>query len=62
MPLKIACAVLALLCAIVSFCSKTILERIFKREADEKEVVLLKAVMLLICFAIAATMILPDFI
>jgi len=62
MPLKIACAVIAVICAIISFCAKKILERILKRDADEKEVVLLKAIMLLICFGIAATMILPDLI
>ena len=62
MPLKIACAVLAVICAIIAFSAKKILERVLKREADEKEVVLLKALMLLACFAIAATMILPDFI
>ena len=59
--LKIICIILALVCAIVAFTAKKLLPKLLKREADEKEVVLLKAVMLLICIAVAMTMILPDY-
>ena len=59
--MRILCVILAIVCAIIAFCAKKILPRILKREADEKEIVLLKAVMLLICIAIAMTMILPDY-
>lgn len=59
--MKIICIILAVVCAIIAFCAKKILERVLKREPDEKEIVLLKAVMLLACIAIAMTMILPDY-
>ncbi len=61
MIVKIICIFLAVVCAVIAFSAKKILERVLKREPDEKEIVLLKAVMLLACIAIAMTMILPDY-
>ena len=62
MVIKIIFVILAVICAVIALTAQKILSRILKREPDEKEVVLLKAVMLLACFAIAAIIVLPDMI
>ena len=61
MIIKLIVTALAILCAVVAFCAKSILARVLKRDPGEMEVVMLKAVMLLICIAVAMTMILPDY-
>lgn len=61
MTIRIVVTVLAILCAIVAFCAKPLLSRLLKREPDEREIVMLKAVMFLFCIALAMTIILPDY-
>ena len=60
--MKIIIIALAILCAVVSFSAKPLLARLLKREPVEREITMLKAVMLLACIALAILMILPDYL
>lgn len=60
--MKIIIIALAILCAVVSFSAKPLLTRLLKREPDEREITMLKAIMLLACIALAMLMILPDYL
>ncbi len=62
MIIKVICVILAVLCGVLALSAKHLLPRILKREPDERETVLVKAVLLLICIAIAMLMILPDYL
>lgn len=60
--IKIIYVALAIVFAVIALAAKKILPRVLKREVTEQEIVLTKAVGLLICIAIAMTMILPDYL
>ncbi len=61
MIIKVICVGLAILCAVIALGAKKFLPLLLNREVTEREIVLAKAVLLLVCIAIAMTMILPDY-
>ena len=62
MTLKVICIILAIVCGVLALSAKQLLPRLLKREVNEMELVLFKAILLLACIAIAMTMILPDYL
>ncbi|MBQ4161135.1 MAG: hypothetical protein IJD83_09420 [Clostridia bacterium] len=59
---RILGSVLAILSGVLALSAKYILPRVLKRAPDERETVLYKAVLFLICIAAAMLMILPDYL
>ncbi len=62
MIIKIIWVALAILFAVASLAAKKLLPLVLRREVSEQEIVLTKAVGLLICIALAMLLILPDYL